>query len=225
MEISRWGARLLPDAQLSAPSPGALAWQVYHALAAMDRTGVDAFVDVHGDETLPVAFVAGAEGCACWGPRIEALQGAFVASYARANPDMQATIGYDPDPPLEGNLAICSNQIAQRFDCLAVTLEMPFKGSNPSNLAAPGGGGTFQGPRAAALGGSLLDALAHVGPALRGTAEPAFGEADAYVAPVEDEKAVAAFVAAQHAALDREVAAVAGAANGAAEPTAKRQRK
>ena len=35
--------------------------------------------------------------------------------------------GYEVDPPLGANYALCSNQIAQRFDCLAVTYEMPFK--------------------------------------------------------------------------------------------------
>ena len=98
--------------------------EVYHTLSAMEATGVDAFVDVHGDETLPFAFVAGAEGCACWGERIRALQGAFVASYARANPDMQSRFGYEVEPPLEGNMAVCSNAIAQRFDCLGVAHEM-----------------------------------------------------------------------------------------------------
>lgn len=132
--------------------------EVYHALRAMDATGVDAFVDVHGDEALPVAFMAGAEGCPCWGPRIKALQSAFVAAYSRANPDMQSRIGYTADKPLEGNLAICSNQIAERFDCLAVTLEMPFK-DNANNL---GEATTFQGQRASALGASVLDALACV---------------------------------------------------------------
>ncbi len=42
---------------------------------------------------------------------MEALQGAFVASYERANPDMNRTFGYDPDPPLGANRAIGSNQV------------------------------------------------------------------------------------------------------------------
>jgi len=205
--------------------------EVYHALAAMDATGVDAFVDVHGDEALPFAFIAGAEGCACWGPRIRALQAAFVASYGRANPDMQRTYGYEADTPLGANLAICSNQIAQRFDCLAVTLEMPFK-DNANNLGGPGSAATFQGPRAAALGASLLDALAHVAPSLRGVAAPVFGPDDEYVAPIEDESTVAAFVAEQYALLASETANVEGegGANGHAnghaidEPPTKKRR-
>ena len=162
--------------------------EVLHALAAMDATGVDVFVDVHGDEGLPFTFVAGAEGLGIWGPRIKALQGAFLGAYARANPDMQAEFGYDPDPPLEGNLAVCSNQVAQRFDCLGVTLEMPFK-----VCASNAGEVNFDGGRCAALGASLLDALAHVGPQLRGVAEPKFYlPDDAYVAPCEDAGKVAA---------------------------------
>ena len=98
--------------------------EVFHALRAMDATGVDAFVDVHGDESLPFAFMAGAEGCDCWGPRIKALQAAFLAAFSRANPDMQSRYGYEADTPLGANLAVCSNQIASRFDCLAMTLEM-----------------------------------------------------------------------------------------------------
>jgi len=33
--------------------------EVYHTLKAMDKTGVDVFVDVHGDEALPFNFIAG----------------------------------------------------------------------------------------------------------------------------------------------------------------------
>jgi len=106
---------------------------------------------------------------------------------------MQSKFGYEPDPPLGGNLAICSNQIASRFDCLGVTLEMPFKDC-AANLAAPDSVGTYQGERCAALGASLLDALAYVAPGLRGTDRPKFN--DAYITPIEDAKEVDAFVAA-----------------------------
>jgi len=159
--------------------------EVVHALAAMDASGVDLFVDVHGDEELPYAFVAGAEGCEVWGPRQEKLQGAFVAAYSRANSDMQTKFGYDPEPPKGANYAICSNQIAQRFDCVSVTLEMPFKNSAANHdRDAP-----FDGSRAAMLGASLLDAIAHVAPQLRPQGDeqgtPVFGPEDEYVVPTE----------------------------------------
>ena len=90
--------------------------------------------------------------------------------------------------------------------------DQPFK-DNVNNL---GVGTSFQGARAAALGASLLDALSHVAPSLRGVVEPAFPGEDAYIEPVEDEKAVAAFVAAQKAAFVSE--------SGTAQPSHKRQR-
>ena len=173
--------------------------EVYHTLRAMEAIGCDAFIDVHGDEGIPTAFCAGMEGCSSWGARLRALQAAFVAAYSRANPDMQTTFGYDPDLPMSANPAIGVNAVCERFDCLSLTLEMPFK-DNANNLCADGN--TWQGPRAAALGASLLDALAHVSPALRGVDEPLF--ADAYVATTEDAERIDAFVeAAQRACEER----------------------
>lgn len=166
--------------------------EVLHALAAMDVTGVDLFIDVHGDEGLPFCFTAGSEGLAVWSERHRRLHGAFMAAYSRANPDMQAAFGYDPDPPQQGNYAICSNQIAQRFDALAMTLEMPFKDCASNPLATPLG---WDGQRCAMLGAAFLDAAAHVAPQLRGVDAPVFGAEDAYVAPTEDRATVAAYLA------------------------------
>merc|ERR1719316_2225394 len=141
--------------------------EVYHTLAAMDATGVDFFADIHGDEALPFTFVSGGEGTAVWAksPRLKALHGACVGHYARCNPDMQAQFGYDPDPPEEGNLCMATNQVMQRYDCLAFTLEMPFKesASLPRDKADPADVG-FGPERARKLGASLLDALAYVAP-------------------------------------------------------------
>lgn len=64
------------------------------------------------------------EGLKGWGPRLQALQGAFVNSYVRFNPDFQSEISYEPEPPNEGNLAICSNHVANRFNCLG-TMRAP----------------------------------------------------------------------------------------------------
>ena len=49
-----------PPTQPSALGLGPTHHQVYHTLAKMEETGVDLFIDVHGDEALPFAFLAGA---------------------------------------------------------------------------------------------------------------------------------------------------------------------
>lgn len=155
--------------------------EVYYVLKAMDETGVDAFADIHGDEELPFNFIAGGEGCPNWSERLKGLQGAFLGAYCRANSDMQKPIGYEPEPPGRGRMAVCSNQIAVRFDCLAVTLEMPFKDcmSNPD----PERG--WNGSRAGQLGASLLDALVYAHPFLRTDEDfwSALPQDDAYVCP------------------------------------------
>ena len=161
--------------------------EVYYVLKKMDETGVDAFIDVHGDEELPFNFLSGAEMVPTWGPRLESLHGAFLASYVRANTDMQTTVGYPPaDDPEQAKeyLNVATNQIATRFNCLAVTLEMPFKDcrSNPD----PDRG--WSPNRSRMLGASLLDALAYICPYLR--VEGEFWHdlplEDRYIAPTDD---------------------------------------
>jgi len=157
--------------------------EVFNVLRAMDETGCDAFLDVHGDEALPFNFLAGSEGMKVWGDRLKSLHGAFLASYQRANPDMQAKISYEPDEPGLGMPHICSNQIAQRFDCLAGTLEMPFKemhADSPERRKEDGWGPD----RARRLGASVLDPLCYVQPYLRGGVwSELTDDSDAYVRP------------------------------------------
>jgi len=152
--------------------------EVYYLLKKMDETGCDAFLDIHGDEALPFNFLAGSQGMSVWGKRLESLHGAFLASYERANPDMQAKVSYDPDKPNEGMKNICSNQIAERFDCFSGTLEMPFK----ECWGRPAGWGP---ERARQLGASVLDALCYVQPHLRDDGDfwKGLPDEDAYVEP------------------------------------------
>jgi murein tripeptide amidase MpaA len=161
--------------------------EVYHVLKKMDETGVDAFLDIHGDEELPFNFLAGSEGCPNWSKRLETLHGAFLAKYSKTNSDMQSAVAYDPDEIGHAMLNVCSNQIAARFDCLAATLEMPFKDcmSNPDVDRG------WNGARSAMLGSSVLEALAYVGPYLREEGDlTAFGKEDAYVKPTSDYKSL-----------------------------------
>jgi murein tripeptide amidase MpaA len=160
--------------------------EVYHVLNKMQETGVDAFLDIHGDEVLPFNFFAGSEGLPNWSPRLEALHGAFVASYGRANSDMQNMHGYDPEPPTKGRTNVCSNQIGLRFDCFAGTLEMPFKDC----LTNPDPERGWSPARSKQLGASSLDALEYIYPYLRDETEfwTALPDEDAYLCPTEKYK-------------------------------------
>jgi hypothetical protein len=156
--------------------------EVYYTLQEMDKVGVDMFMDVHGDEEIPMNFVSGMEGLEKWGPRLQALQGAFVNSFVRANPDMQGEISYEPEPPKQANLSICSNQIGHRFDCLSVTFEQPYK--DCATMPDPTWGWTAR--RCCKLGASVVDVVAHCQPFLRD--ETNFWESmdprDAYKRPI-----------------------------------------
>jgi hypothetical protein len=50
-------------------------------MAALAHTGCDFLLDVHGDEEVPGVFISGLEGLPGWGPRLAALQGAFVGEW------------------------------------------------------------------------------------------------------------------------------------------------
>ena len=154
--------------------------EIYNLLRHMDKTGCDAFLDIHGDEALPFKFLAGLQGMSVWGKRLESLHGAFWASYARANSDMQAKVSYEPEEPGQGMPHVCSNPIAERFDCFAGTLEMPFKECWGKEKG--------WGPeRARQLGASVLDPLCYVSPYLRDKSDfwDDLPEEDAYVCPSE----------------------------------------
>ena len=74
--------------------------EVFHVRAAMQRTGVDAFLDVHGDEGLPYVFTDGNERLPTYSPRMAALEGGFATALVAANPDFQTEHGY---PSEQGN--------------------------------------------------------------------------------------------------------------------------
>jgi murein tripeptide amidase MpaA len=158
--------------------------EVYHVLKLMDEIGVDAFADIHGDEEMPFNFIAGCEGCENWGPRMQGLQGAFLGAYCRANPDMQKEVSYDPGDPNGAIMNVASNQIGVRFDCLSITLEMPYK--DCLTCSDPNRG--YTGQRCARLGASIVDAFMHVREHLRSTEAfwERLGPDDQYVRPKEE---------------------------------------
>jgi len=133
--------------------------EVYWTLAAMDASGVDFCLDVHGDEELPYNFLSGLEGIDGYAEsRLPFLCGVFAEAYERANPDLQHEHGYPIDAPGTANMTMCTNAVGGRFHCPAYTLEMPFK----DNADAPDPIFGWSPQRSALLGASAIDALIHL---------------------------------------------------------------
>jgi murein tripeptide amidase MpaA len=94
---------------------------------AMDESGVDWAMDVHGDEAIPAAFMAGFEGIPSWTEDQGARYKDFTQRLAARTPDFQTELGYDIAPPGKANLSMSTNQLAERFAAVSMTLEMPYK--------------------------------------------------------------------------------------------------
>lgn len=127
----------------------------------MEETGVDFALDVHGDEGLPYVFLAGGDNVPSFTERQKTLQRDYFAALTRANPDFQTEHGYPKAK--KPSLTLCANYLAERFGCLAMTLEMPFK----DNANAPDAREGWSPGRSRRLGADCLQALADVVRALR----------------------------------------------------------
>lgn len=104
--------------------------EVYHVRNMMDKYGCDLNIDIHGDEALPYNFIASIEGIPSFDERLKNLSEKFIESWIASCPDFQDTHAYPKNEPGKGNLAICSKHIGERFKCLSLTVEMPFKDNN-----------------------------------------------------------------------------------------------
>jgi murein tripeptide amidase MpaA len=93
----------------------------------MDRTGVDWAIDVHGDEAIPANFIAGYEGIPSWTEDHGARFYAFGHRLSEHSPDFQTELGYEKASAGNANLSMSTNQLAERFGAVSMTLEMPFK--------------------------------------------------------------------------------------------------
>jgi len=125
---------------------------------AMDETGVDFAMDVHGDEAIPAVFLAGFEGIPSLRPEQSEGFRLYTKLLERRTPDFQTKRGYPTTPAGKGNLAMSTNQLAERFagrGCVSMTLEMPFKDHDP----APDPRQAWSPERSKQLGRDALGAL------------------------------------------------------------------
>jgi len=93
----------------------------------MDETGVDFAMDVHADEAIPAVFIAGFDGIPSWTEAQGAGYDRYQRILDRRTPDFQTKLGYPKAPAGRANLTMSTNQLAERFGAVAMTLEMPYK--------------------------------------------------------------------------------------------------
>ncbi|APR52948.1 hypothetical protein CA223_10520 [Sphingomonas koreensis] len=130
--------------------------EVLHVRNAMDATGVDFAMDVHGDEAIPANFLAGFDGIPSWTEELGAKYDDYGKRLAAATPLFQLEKGYEKSAPGQANLSMSTNQLAERFGAVSMTLEMPFKDHDPSPDAEYG----WSPERCKALAHACLDTLA-----------------------------------------------------------------
>ena len=137
--------------------------EVYLVRQKMLETGLDMFLDIHGDENLPYNFVAGAEGVPSYNDQMQQLEQDFKTALLTVTPEFQVKYGYDKDAPGQANLTVATAWVAEQFKCLAYTVEMPFK----DNADLPDEAFGWSDIRSMKLGQDSLSAILQVVDKLR----------------------------------------------------------
>ena len=144
-------------------SSEALSPEVFFVQRQMEKYGVDMFLDVHGDEEIPYVFAAACEGNPGYTPRQQQLEARFRRRLGEITVDFQSLHGYPRSAPGQANMNLACNSVGERYDCLSLTLEMPFK----DNDNAPDPQTGWNGKRSAQLGKDVLTVLSEMAPMLR----------------------------------------------------------
>ncbi|EPM47635.1 M14 family metallopeptidase [Pseudomonas syringae] len=124
----------------------------------MEHYGVDMFLDVHGDEEIPQVFTAACEGNPGYTAHQRQLEERFRSRLSEVTVDFQTVYGYPRSAPGQANMNLAANAIGERYKCLALTLEMPFK--DHDNAPDPLTG--WSGKRSAQLAKDVLSVLAEM---------------------------------------------------------------
>ena len=137
--------------------------EVYFVQQQMRAVGVDLFLDIHGDEEIPHVFTAGCEGNPGYSPRLANLEQQFRQLLIDSGAEFQTTFGYTPDQFGQANTTLACNAVGLEFDCLAFTIEMPFKDHDDRPDPRTG----WNGERSMRLGKDVLGVAAAMVDALR----------------------------------------------------------
>jgi murein tripeptide amidase MpaA len=129
----------------------------------MELTGVDFCIDCHGDAQLRCNFLGGPLEIPSRSERLKGLFNAFERSWAAVSPDYELGHPYPGGSPAQADLSMAWNWIAERFGCLSVLLEQPFKDTSWRQDARTG----WSPPRAIRFGAALPAAILGVVDRLR----------------------------------------------------------
>lgn len=132
--------------------------EVYLVRDKMLETGVDMFLDIHGDEALPYNFVAGCEGIPSYDERHKSLEESFKDILLAITPEFQDEFGYDKDEAGQANLTLGATWVGEQFKCLSYTVEMPFK----DNDLLPDHSVGWSDNRSSLFGRDVLTAIYHI---------------------------------------------------------------
>ena len=101
--------------------------EVLYVRNAMDEAPPQFAMDIHGDEAIPANFLAGFEGIPSLTEGQQKLFELFSETLERLSPDFQRQQGYEIPAPGQANMSMSTTQLAERYGCVSMTLEMPFK--------------------------------------------------------------------------------------------------
>lgn len=97
---------------------------------AIEATGVRWFLDVHGDESTHRAFAARDEGNPSYTEALAEHESRYIDQLVKSFDEFDRESGYPLDAPGEADLRCAANYIGERYDCPALTIELPFAGAN-----------------------------------------------------------------------------------------------
>lgn len=137
--------------------------EVFFVKQQMETYGVDMFLDVHGDEEIPYVFTAACEGNPGYTPKQQELEADFRTRLSSITADFQTRYGYPRSAPGRANMNLACNSTGERYKCLALTLEMPFKDNDDAPNPLTG----WSGDRSKQLAKDVLTTLAQMVSVLR----------------------------------------------------------
>ncbi|MGC4010483.1 MAG: M14-type cytosolic carboxypeptidase [Pseudomonas sp.] len=121
----------------------------------MERLGVDFCLDCHGDEELRCVFLGGPLEIPSRSEQLAGKFREFERAWADATPEYEMGHPYPGGAPETADLRMAWNWIGERFKCLSVLLEQPFKDTSWREDPVTG----WSPQRAHALGDRLVEAL------------------------------------------------------------------